>query len=85
MVTADAVSYINYLRALALLLRPPRFSSSGIDQSSFGLLWCDWLELNRIDLGGEARQLLLGCEDRARSWWRPGWEPESMEDLTATA
>jgi len=85
MVRADAVSYIDYLESLGFA-RPTTEGSPEvalIDQVTGFVLPCDWLELDRIDVGGDASTAVAWVRGTALSQLvaPPRWKPGKMRQV----
>jgi tetratricopeptide (TPR) repeat protein len=85
MVAADAASYIDYLDSLGFA-RPTRDGSPevAIVNHVTGFVQpCDWLELNRIDLGGDSPTAVAWLRGTALSQFvaPPHWKPGKMVQI----
>jgi hypothetical protein len=87
MVIADAVSYIHHLESLGFA-RPTSEGSPEvalINEVTGFVLPCDWLELNWIDLGGDAPTAVAWLRGTALSQLvaPPDWKPGKMIQIAA--
>ena len=86
MATADAISYIDGLESLGFT-RPTSEGSPEvalITQGSGFVMPCDWLELNQVDLGGEAPTAVAWVRGTELSQLvaPPGWKPGSIQPIS---
>jgi len=82
MVSADAFTYIDYLESLGFARPTPAGSPKValINHETGFVLPCDWLELNRIDVGGDAPTAVAWVRGTALTQLvaPPHWKPGTM-------
>jgi len=86
MATADAISYIDDLESLGFARPTPEGSPevAWINQVSGFVMPCDWLDLDRIDLGGGAPTAVAWVRGTALSQLvaPPDWKPGSVQRIS---